>query len=244
MAAPVHGEEWMKSQITRKENEFFQQIIECQTPEAVETALTFAAYINTLGLTPENYPVFLRMLEIENHWVVDALIGKMDPFKLLTTVQPNNYIVSKIFGMMTRWNRGGIYSKNLSVILGVLQANFTSPEDGYRIYKLSISDLNGIGKHLDKSKNQDDPLNRAILNIMDSISHLKADPDDPVKENIALHAAAIRNAFFDDRKNMEDVIPAALLHLADKKRSETAPRKLMETEEIKKQEKEAKAKKK
>jgi hypothetical protein len=242
MDAPVHNEAWMEAQVTRKENEFFQQIIECESPEAIEAALTFAAYINTLGLTPENYPVFLRMLEIENHWVVDALIGKMDPFELLTTVQPNKYIVSRIFSMMTRWNRGGIYSKNLSVILGVLKANFTSPEDGFRIYPLTIADVNGMGKHLDKSKSQDDPLNRAILNILDSVSHLNADPDNPSKEEIALHASAIRNAFFDDRKAMDEVIPPVLLAPESKRRSEVSPRKRMTIDAITKIEKEAKAK--
>jgi hypothetical protein len=242
MDAPVHNEEWMEAQITRKENEFFQQIIDCQTPESIEAALTFAAFINTLGLTPENYPVFLRMLEIENHWVVDALIGKMDPFELLTTVQPNHHIVSRIFSMMTRWNRGGIYAKNLSVILGVLKANFTSPEDGFRIYQLTISDINGMGKHLDKSKNQDDPLNRAILNILDSISHLKIDPDNPAKEAVASQAAAIRNSFFDDRKSMDEVIPAVLLEPESKRKSESSPRKRMMIDAIKKKEKEEKAK--
>jgi hypothetical protein len=242
MEAAVHNEEWMEAQITRKENEFFQQIIDCQSPESVEAALTFAAYINTLGLTPENYPVFLRMLEIENRWVVDALIGEMDPFELLTTVQPNHHIVSRIFAMMTRWNRGGIYSKNLSVILGVLKANFTSPEDGFRIYPLSISDINGMGKHLDKSKSQDDPLNRAILNILDSISHLKADPDSPTKEKIALQASAIRNAFFDDRKSMEEVIPAVLLEPESKRKPESTPRKRATIDAIKKKEKDEKAK--
>jgi hypothetical protein len=97
----------------------------CRSYESVEAAITYGAFLNTVGLTPDNYPVFLRMLEIENHWVIDSLIGDKDPFLLLSPVQPNRYIVGKIFGMMTKWHKGGIYPKNLSVILGVLQSNYS-----------------------------------------------------------------------------------------------------------------------
>ena len=80
----------------------------------VEAATTYARFLSSVGITPENYPVFLRMLEIENHWVIDALIGERDPFLLLSGVQPNKYIVGRILAMMTRWHKGGIYHKNLS----------------------------------------------------------------------------------------------------------------------------------
>ena len=72
--------------------------------------------------------------------------------------------------MMTKWHKGGIYSKNLSVILGVLQSVYSSPKEGYRIYPLTIANLNAMGKHLDKEKEQDNPLNRIILEILDKIS--------------------------------------------------------------------------
>ena len=43
-------------------------------------------------------------------------------------------------------------------------------------------------------------------------------------EEVAIHAAAIRNAFFDDRKRMEDVIPPVLL-VSFKDREEVSPRR-------------------
>jgi len=188
----------------------------------VEAAVTYASFLSTVGITPDNYPVYLRMLEIENHWVIDALIGQRDPFLLLSAVQPNEYIVSRILAMMTRWHKGGIYHKNLSVILGVLQSVYSSPRDGYRIYQVSIQDTNALGKHLDKERGQDDPLNRAILEVLEKISELE-DAANPEMEEIAIHAAAIRNAFFDDKKNMEDVIPPVLL-VTIEDRKEVAPR--------------------
>jgi len=205
------------------ENRLTQGVFGCRSTEAVEAAITYAQYLSSVGITPENYPVFLRMLEIENHWVIDALIGGRDPFLLLSGVQPNKYIVGRILAMMTRWHKGGIYPKNLSVILGVLQSVYSSPRDGYRIYPLSIADANAIGKHLDKEKGQDDPLNRAILEVLEKISELEESGNRELEE-VAIHASAIRNAFFDDRKSMENVIPPVLLvTVGDRK--EVAPRK-------------------
>jgi hypothetical protein len=43
-------------------------------------------------------------------------------------------------------------------------------------------------------------------------------------DEVAIHAAAIRNAFFDDRKRMEDVIPPVLL-VTVKDRKEIPPRR-------------------
>jgi hypothetical protein len=205
------------------ENRLMAGIFACRSTEAVEAAVTYARFLSTVGITPENYAVFLKMLEIENHWVVDELIGNRDPFLLLSSVQPNEYIVSRIFAMMTRWHKGAIYSKNLSVILGVLQSVYSSPKDGYRIYNLRIADVNALSKHLNKEKGQDDPLNRVILEILDKISTLEGTGDSEMEE-IAIHASAIRNAFFDDKKKIEEVIPPVLLVTIDD-RMEVSPRK-------------------
>ena len=212
-----------ESMIPETENVFLQGIFQCRSTEALEASLTYAHFLNTVGLTPENYPVFLRMLEVENHWAVDALIGDRDPFLLLSPVQPNEFIVGRMLSMLTRWQKGGIYHKNLSVILGVLQSVYSSPRDGYRIYPISIANLNAIGKHLDKERGQDYPLNRAILDMLDKLATLE-DEGDPDQEEIAIHANAIRNAFFDDHKKMEDVIPPVLLVTVEE-RVEIPPRK-------------------
>lgn len=197
-------------QIHETENKLLQGVFSCRSTEAVEASITYARFLSSAGITPENYPVFLKMLEIENQWVIDALIGDRDPFLLLSSVQPNRFIVGRLLGMLTRWHKGGIYRKNLSVILGVLQSVYSSARDGYRIYAISIADSNAIGKHLDKEKGQDDPLNRAILELLEKLADLE-DSGDPEVEEVAIHAAAVRNAFFDDRKSMEDVIPPVLL---------------------------------
>ena len=219
------GESWSDERIAEIETSLLQGVFGCRTPEAVEASITYARFMSSVGITPENFPVFLRMLEIENHWVVDALIGERDPFLLLSPVQPNQFIVGRIFAMMTRWHKGGIYEKNLSVILGVLQSVYSSPREGYRIYPMTIANLNALGKHMNKESGQDDPLNRVILEVLDKISDLE-DQDDPEIEEAAIHAAALRQAFFDDRRTLEDVIPPVLLVSTDD-RKEISPRRYL-----------------
>jgi len=219
----IEERQWTEQAIADIENRLLQGVFGCRTTEGVEASVTYARYLSSVGITPDNYPVFLRVLDIENHWVIDALIGERDPFLLLSPVQPNKFIVLRIFAMMTRWHKGSIYHKNLSVILGVLQSVYSSPKEGYRIHPLTIADVNALGKHLNKSSGQDDPINRAILEVLEKISELEQKENREMEE-VALHAASVRNVFFDDRKKMEDVIPPVLL-ITVQDRVEIAPRK-------------------
>jgi len=205
-----HNGNWMERRLSELEAKVLREIFACRNEQAVEAAITFARYLVSLGLTPENFPVFLRILEIENHAVIDALVGNQDPFQMLSAVQPRDILVKHIFDMLGRWHAGGIYAKNLSVILGVLRSVYSAPRDGYRIYALSLAELNALGKHLDKRLGQDDPVNRTILDCLDRLSRLASD-EDPDLDRIGVQAAAIRNAFFDDARKMEDVIPKVLI---------------------------------
>ncbi len=88
---------WSRKSILETENSILQQIMGARTAAASESAVAFARFLRLSGLDAENYPLFLKMLEIENHWVLDALIGEKDPFLMLSTIPPNNYVVAKAF---------------------------------------------------------------------------------------------------------------------------------------------------
>jgi hypothetical protein len=74
--------------------------------------------------------------------------------------------------------------------------------------------VNNLGKHLNKDKGQTDPVNRAILDILDRISLLEEQGDEEM-EAIARQCNLIRTQFFDKRKKMEDAIPQVLLVKSD-----------------------------
>ena len=46
------------------ENSMLSGILHCRTQEAVEAAITYARFLSKTGLTYENYPLFVKILEI------------------------------------------------------------------------------------------------------------------------------------------------------------------------------------
>jgi hypothetical protein len=219
---------WTRESIWAVENNILRQIIASRTPEAVESAVSYSRFLRLSGLNSDNYPLFLKMLEIENHWVLDALIGDEDPFLLLSTIQPNQYVISTCFKLLTRWHPGGIYPNTLSIALGVLQSAYSSPRDGYKIYPLTVADIDNLGKHLEKEKGQNSPQNRCILDILDRIGSLQGLGWDESIEGVARQAIRIRGNFFDTTKKLEDCIPQVLLVRGDYLKEEVPPRFLFE----------------
>jgi len=207
-------EVWSDESIFRVENHLINNIFACRTPDAVEAAITYTRFLKDSGLTNENYPLFMKLLEIENHFVIDTLIDQDDPFLLLTPIQPTKHLISTSFRLLTNWHPGGIYPKTLAIVLGVLQASYSYAKDGYKIHKVSVNDVNNLGKHLNKEKGQDEPVNRAILDVLDRIASLEGQGDDEM-ELIARQCNLIRTHFFDKRRKMEDAIPQVLLVKSD-----------------------------
>jgi len=217
---------WSRKRILEEENKILHQLMASRTPEAVEAAVSFARFLRMSGLTSENYPLFLKMLEVENHWVLDELIGSQDPFLLLSTVPPNRFIVSACFRLLTKWRAGGIYPKTRAIVLGVLQNSYSSPKDGYKIYPLSIADVNNLGKHLEQEKEQNDPQNRCILDILERIGSLEGLQWDKSMEEVARQAMRIRGHFFDNTKMLEECIPQVLMVRGNYLEEELPPREL------------------
>ncbi len=219
-------ETWSRKHILDEENKILHQLMASRTPEAVEAAVSFSRFLRMSGLTSENYPLFLKILEVENHWVLDELIGNQDPFLLLSTIPPNRYIVSACFRLLTKWRAGGIYPKTRAIVLGMLQNSYSSPKDGYKIYPLSIADVNNLGKHLEQDKEQNDPQNRCILDILERIGSLEGLQWDESMEEVSRQAMRIRGHFFDNTKMLEDCIPQVLMVRGDYLEEELPPRNL------------------
>jgi len=221
------AEVWSDESIFRVENHIINNVFACRTPDAVEAALTYTRFLRISGLTNQNYPLFLKLLEIDNHYVIDSLVGEDDPFLLLTPIQPTKHLISTCFRLLTNWHPGGIYPKTLSIVLGVLQVAYSYAKDGYAIHKLAVNDVNNLGKHLNKDKGQTDQVNRAILDILDRISRLEGQGDDEM-ELIARQCNLIRTHFFDKRRKMEDAIPQVLLVKSDYLVKEVLPSTVFE----------------
>jgi hypothetical protein len=222
---------WSRQEIAQIEYNLLRGLMGVRTTEAVEAAITYARFIHSVGITNMNYPVFLKILGVNNHYVIDALLGDRDPFLFMSSIQPNYFIVASCFSFLAKYRTGEIYSKTLGIILGVFQATYSNPLDGYKIYPPSIADVNSLGKHLIEEKGQDDLLNRSILDLLDKLSELEGQGKDEYMEDVSVHAHNIRNNFFDSTKRLVDTIPDVLLKKEANLDHEIGPRKSLPLEE-------------
>ncbi|MGA2479541.1 MAG: hypothetical protein ABSG63_12395 [Spirochaetia bacterium] len=203
---------WSEEDLYRLQVQAVSRFMKVDSPFAVEACVEFARYLGGKGLDGDDYPLFLEILRDENRYVVEALIGREKPFDLFTKVQPNPYILGFSFQMLRAYKPGGVHDRTLEMIFGILYRSYHSAKEGHALYPLAIEDVNAVGKFLDKTKDQNDPINRFILDILADIAEYRSiNNEDPVVDKNSSHATAIRNAFFDKRKAMSSVMPSEIL---------------------------------
>jgi len=219
--------QWSQQEIDALSLGYINDIINCEDEYAAFAGIALAHYlVNKIGLNSDNYPIFFRLIEPGNRWVVDALVGDKDPAKMFGTIQPNSFMLNECFRMLTRWRPGEIYPKAIEIIYGLISICYRMPEEGYRLYPISVNDVNNLGKHLDKSKDQMYPLNRTVLTVLDEIASLiEPQKERPSKEivDVALQANNIRGKFLDMTKRLNEAIPDILLERGDFSTKEIKP---------------------
>lgn len=196
--------------ITNKEI-FLSLFTPPQSIKQLEASICFARYLNSIGLNRRNYKIFLKMMETNNRWVIDSLIGERDPILLFSTIKPNKFLIKEAFRILTFFHPKEVNKKLLLAILGILQAAYYSADDGYKIYMLTIADLDNLGKFLDSEKDQFDEINKMVLEVLDRISRLGFYNWTHQKSILSKHAFDIRFGYFDNRKKLKDIIPEVLL---------------------------------
>jgi hypothetical protein len=188
-----------------------EALFACATGAQVECAVAFARYLSLSGLTSDNYWLFLRLVMTNNPWVVDELLHDRIPRLLFSTIRPDAEIIDAAFEMLFSRHPEEMYSKSLECVLGIIQNAYFDPDDGYRIRKLSIMDINALGKFLVKSEPQDNPQNKLILEILDRMAHVGEYYGEQDKNVLSKHAFNVRYAYFDHTRDLVDAIPEPLL---------------------------------
>jgi hypothetical protein len=195
----------------------------CTTPEHVDAAAALAQMVSGEGMNNRNYLLFLLILETNNPFVIDILVGQRNPFLLFSPIKPNWFLVKETFRILAKYKGNELSVKSLLALLGVIQNAYKTSKDGYKIYPLRMSDIYNIGKHLDKERDQLDPRNRLLLEILYDIYFVGIDSDDRAMKQIGIKANDIRMAFFDHTKTMVNAIPDVLL-VKDIVRAPVAPK--------------------
>lgn len=217
--AGVQWPMWSEKEIDALTLTYMKEIIDSKEGYSAFVAVGLAhMLVKKIGLNPDNYPIYFRLIEAGNPWVIDTLVDDKDPAKLMGSIQFNTFMIRECFRMLTGWKPGEVYPKALVIIYGLLTICYKMPIEGYRIFPLTVSDVNNLGKHLDKTKDQMDPLNRVVLTLLDKIASLiepqKELPSEEVKD-VALQANNIRGKFLDMTKTLNESIPDVLLVRGD-----------------------------
>ena len=201
----------------------FRNIALCNTKEGVDAALTIARFLNSEGVNSNNYLLYLYLLETNNSYVIDGLIGKRNAFQLFSSINPNWYMLKETFRILALFKRDEIYEKGLFSFFGIIQNAYKSSKFGFSLYKLSMSDVYNIGKYMEKKKDQKDATNRLLLNILFDIYNVGINSRNMEIKRVAIMANSIRMAFFDERKDMSDTIPDVLLLGSDFRKRQIKP---------------------
>ena len=196
---------------------YINEIMKGDNPRASTALVTYATFLNKLGINGDNYPLYLKILETNNKYAIDALLEGHDLENYLDCVVPNYFLIERIFNIFSIYKRNEIYKKTLRVLLGFLIKVYTSPEEGYQLYPPTIADINNLGKLLNEEEDQDEELNRDVLDILMFISDLDTPHEtDPDKKEVARQAGRIRSDFFDAQRKLEQSITETILEKADK----------------------------
>lgn len=199
---------------TRKERavlDLVERALACTNGLQVDASIAIAYLLSATGLTRENYQLHLSLIETNNPFVVDALVGRKDPVLYFSSLKPHWNLLKLTFLTLSRYKRDEIYEKTLLAFLGIVQNAYKISTYGYSIYPPNISDIYNIGKFLDKTRDQNDGTNRLILDILLDIYQVGRESNDRKQREISISANRIRMSYFDDTKEMMDSIPAVLL---------------------------------
>ena len=188
-----------------------EALFSCVTQAQVECSVAFARCMSLAGLNSENYWIFLRLVMTNNPWVIDELLHDREPRLLFSTIRPDAELIEAAFQTLFSRHPEELYSRALETLLGIIQSAYFDPDDGYRIRRLSIMDINALGKFLLKDQPQDHPQNRLILEILDRITRLGEYYGEPDKSVLSKHAFNVRFAYFDRTRELLDAIPEPLL---------------------------------
>jgi hypothetical protein len=194
---------------------FITEVLDSATAKAANALWAYASFLNHLGIDPDNYPLYINLLASNNRFAIDVLLKDHEPEHYLDCVAPNPYIVKATFETFAQFKSNEIYEKSLRVFLGFLFKVYTSAQEGYQLFPVTVAHVNSLGKFLDESQDQDWPLNRGILDVLGCIADLDM-PHEPDmdKRNVAAQAGRIRSDFFDHKRRLTQSITEVILEKA------------------------------
>ena len=208
---------WSEEDTLKLHVQIVDAFMESDEEHGIGAAVEYAKYLKYRGLDNSNYAIFLDLLLHEKEEVIYALLGDGTVFEDFRKLQRTHYLVNACFGLLKKFSPGSVYEMTLETLLGVLKQHFRNASVGYKLYPVSIDEVNNIGKFLDKTASQADKINRIILDIFSDLGELSSkDSIDHDIDRIGAQANRIRSAFLDNNAQLDQALPASMVTSGDK----------------------------
>jgi hypothetical protein len=179
------------------------EILADKSPAANQALIGFTRYLSSVGLTDQTAPIFIKILKRNLSETSDILFKNRDPFTFFSNITLSGEMIREVLNILTDYKPNQIDHKIFKVCLGILQKGYKSAGEGFNIYPLRVADLHHIGKYLII---QEDELNNLISDLLDDIWRLQ----NRTHRLSCEEAKKIRDAFLDNTKRLESVIPSNL----------------------------------
>lgn len=197
--------------------EYLYEVLEAKDVHASTALFAYASFLNQHPHRFDYFPLYLKVLETNNQYAVDAMLEGLEPETFFDmVVVPNHFIAKKIFELLGKHNSNSLYEKTRRVLCGYIRRIYKIVEDGFRIYPLNLNDLNNFAKLLDENEDQNYPANRVILDTLQCLGELdNLNEKDKQKLRVGRQANRIRGDFLDDTRNLSQAITEAVLKKSD-----------------------------
>ncbi|RKX81605.1 MAG: hypothetical protein DRP58_11630 [Spirochaetes bacterium] len=184
------------------EFQFIESMLASHTPEAEAAVVAFARHFATYPLTLDNVHIYQKILQYNNTEAVDAILKRRNPDSFFSTIEPDRSLVVFALSTLAMYRSEELYKPVVLVCLGILQNVYKNPGHGISVYSLSVSDIYHTAKYL---KNADEPIETLLISFLENLNTLSR------SNNISNIAGNIIDAFFDNSKKIESIIPSSIL---------------------------------
>lgn len=180
------------------------EIIECKDVRSSSALYAYANFLNKKPLSYEHIPLYLRILKTNNQYAVDALMSGFVAAKFFDFIRvPNAYVLRNMFEILGMYPKNALSKQTLMAFCNFLGRVYRAAAEGFRVYPVTIGDVNSLGKFLDEKKTQNYNFNRKILDILFFLSELDEEKEcGAERTSVAQHASRIRSDFFDPKRSL------------------------------------------
>jgi len=186
-------------------NEIFNEIFSSKTKEKKDAVISFTRYLITYPLDYSNFNIYQKIFLLNYPETAGIIFFQRDPLSFFSTLKPTHDIISKSLEVLVVFKPAVLNFNFFLAIIGIFQNNYKDPDYGNSIYRLSISDLQNIGKYF-VIKNDDS--DKILENIFDLVAFSGTKTDNELK----IFSQKVLSCHYDKTKKLEDVIPRTILY--------------------------------